>query len=104
MGESNAEPPPCVVSGEEKLPAEVGGADTVCAAILNAAQESAAGALRAVDVQIQSSSALSATVQLADGRVLPEQKLAVSDRQLNRGSIERFASAIAAEIVKARGQ
>jgi hypothetical protein len=43
-------------------------------------------------------------VTLADGRVLPERKMAVSDRQLNRRSIERFASAIAAAIAKARSQ
>lgn len=103
MGQSTAEPPPCVVSGTDKLPAEIGSSRAICAAILDAVQQKVPGALRAVDVQILSSSSLSATVTLADGRRLPEQKMAVSDRQLDRGSIERFAAAIARQIEAAIG-
>jgi hypothetical protein len=90
--------PRCEVVGAELLPAEAGGADAICAAIRAAAESQAPGVSFSVEVRVQSASSLAATVRLADGRTLAEQKMAVSDRQLNRGSIDRFAAAIAAEI------
>ena len=83
------------------MPADVGGPDAICAAIQAAAQKEAPGASFSVEVRVLSASSLAAIVRLADGRTLPEQKMAVSDRQLGRGSIDRFAAAIAAEIGRA---
>jgi hypothetical protein len=93
--------PRCVVEHGDRLPPETGGAAALCAAIMKAAGERAGRLPATVDVRVLSPSSLSATVKLADGRVLPEQNMAVSDRQLNRQSIDRFAAAIAADIAKA---
>ncbi len=94
----------CVVEDGDKLPADTGGAAGLCTAIMKAAAGLAGGLPASVEVRVLSASSLSAIVKLADGRVLPEQKMAVSDRELTRGSIERFAAAIAAEIGRASGQ
>ena len=96
--------PQCVVIDGDKLPAETGGTAALCTAIMTAAAERRVGLPASVEVQVLSNSLLSATVKLADGRVLPEQKMAVSDRQLSRGSIERFAAAIAEQIAQAGGR
>lgn len=101
MARPSADLPQCVVDEAEKLPTEVGGPETICTAIVAAAQTQAPGAVSSVEVRVLSASSLAAVVTLADGRILPEQKMAVSDRQLSRGSIERFAAAIAAEIAEA---
>lgn len=93
-----AELPHCVVNGEDKLPADFGGADAICSAIVTAAQERVPGAVASVEVSVESASSLSARVSLKDGRMLAEQRMAVSDRGLNRGSIERFAAAIAGAV------
>lgn len=92
----------CRVVGGDKLPAETGGPAALCAAIKQAAQERAPGTDFSVTVQVLSNYSLSAIVQLDDGRQLPEQKMAISDRGLNRSSVEFFASAIAAEIARAK--
>lgn len=76
----------------------------ICDAINAAVAEQAPGALQHVEVTVTSASSLTAVVALAGGRVLPEQKMAVSDRQLNRGSIERFAAAVATEIARSSQQ
>ncbi len=91
----------CQVTGAGQLPPESGGGDAICAAIEAAARQQAPGMAFRVEVRVQSASSMSAIVKLDDGRMLPEQRMAVSDRQLNRGSIERFAAAVAAEIGKA---
>lgn len=93
-----AKPAQCSVSGADRLPAEVGGGDAICSAIRAATQQKAPGADYRVEVEVVSASSLAAHVKLNDGRVLPEQRMAVSDRLLNRGSIERFAVAIAAAV------
>ena len=93
--------PHCQVTGGELLPVETGGPDALCAAIRSAAQKQAAAVPFSVEVRVLSAASLAATVRLADGRTLAEQKMAVSDRLLNRGSIDRFAAAIAAEISRA---
>jgi len=96
--------PGCKVVGASELPAEAGGADAICAAIGDAARTRAPGVSFAVEIRVLSASALAAVVRLEDGRTLPELKMAVSDRQLNPGSIGRFAAAIAEEIGKAEGR
>ena len=85
----------CRVIGAEMLPADVGGSQSLCDAIEAAAASRAPGAEFTVEVEVVSPSSLSANVRLGDGTLLPKQKLSVSDRQLNRSSIGRFASAIA---------
>lgn len=90
---------PCRVNGAAKLPADSGGADALCAAIEQAVSAASPGAR--VEVQVLSPYSLAATIRTADGRVLPEQKMAVSDRKLTKGSIERFARAIGAALVQA---
>jgi hypothetical protein len=93
--------PRCQVIGAGHLPPDSGGGDAICAAIQAAAHKQAPGIAFSVEVRVQSASAMSAIVRLDNGQALPEQRMAVSDRQLNRGSIERFAAAVAAEIGKA---
>ena len=96
------EPDRCRVSGEELLPAEVGGSQALCAAIESAADSRAPGVEFTVKIQVRSASSLVADVKLVNGTSLPTQKLTVSDRQLNKSSIDRFASAIADVIGGAR--
>jgi hypothetical protein len=89
-----AEPTQCAVIGADKLPADLGDGDAICAAI-RAAARGRAPADFAVEVRVESVSSIAAIIRLKDGRTLPEQKMAVSDRPLNLRSIERFAAAIA---------
>ena len=95
MQQSKALPPPCAVSGSDRLPAEVGGGEAICSAIRAALREQSSGTGYAVRVTVESASSLSARVTLSDGRTLPRQRMAVSDRQLNPASIKRFAAAVA---------
>jgi hypothetical protein len=92
----------CRVIGGEKLPADVGGSQSLCDAIEAAAASRAPGAEFTAEIEVVSPSSLSANVRLGNGTLLPKQELSVSDRQLNRSSIGRFASAIADVIGQAR--
>lgn len=91
----------CRVDGAEKLPPEVGGADALCEAIRQAAAAQAPGVGYSVQVQVLSPSMLSARVTLADGQILPEQRHATMDRNLNPSSLQRFANSLGAELAKA---
>lgn len=91
----------CRVLGADKLPAEVGGSDALCAAIARAAAATAPSRRFSVEVRVLGSSSLSATVTTADGTKLPEQKFASSDRNLSKRSIDRFATALAGEVAQA---
>jgi hypothetical protein len=104
MDQRSAERPQCLVRGAEKLPAEVGGGNAICSAIVAATRATAPGADYKVEVEVESASALVARVTLKDGRTLAEQRLTVSDRQLNAGSIERFAAAIAGAVAGSAGR
>lgn len=97
----SSKPAECRVIGGEKLPSDLGGPQALCTVIGDAIREKAPGTSYAVELRVLSAHSLSADIKLGNGRRLPEQKMAVSDRQLNRGSIDRFAAAIAAEISKA---
>ena len=97
MADSRADAPACVVGGTDRLPPGLSG-DSICMAIRAAAQDLSPGAAFSVQVRVVSASSLAARIRLGDGRDLPEQKMAVSDRMLNPGSIERFAAAIAAAV------
>ena len=91
----------CRVVGGEKLPAGSGGSGALCAAIERAMAARVPGTAHRVEVRVLSPSRLAATLTTGDGRRLPELNHAISDRALNRGSVERFAEAIAAEFAKA---
>jgi len=88
----------CRVVGAGKLPQAVGGADKLCAAIERAAAAGGGSARFTVEVRVLSDSSLAATLTTADGKVLPEQKFASSDRVLNPDSIERFAKSLASVV------
>ena len=90
----------CRVIGGEKLPAASGGAKAICAAIEEAVAARAPNVRFSAKVKVLRPSRLSTTV-VVNGRSLPEQKFAVMDRDLNEGSIKRFAKAIAAAVVEA---
>lgn len=92
----------CQIVGGEKLPADSGGADALCKAITEAAAKQAPGKRFSVEVHVLGRSSLAATVTNADGSRLPEQKMAISDRGLTRGSFERFAQTLAGEVARSQ--
>ena len=96
-------PRACRVVGGEKLPADSGGADALCNAILEAATKLAPGVGYDVEITVLPMDRLSAKVTMADGRKLPEQGFAQMDKPLSRSSFERFASAIAGEMARDGG-
>jgi hypothetical protein len=85
---------PCRVIGGEKLPGDSGGPTGICSAVERAIASTAPTLKVSVEVRVLSNSALSAAI-VANGRKLPDQHFAISDRVLNRGAIDRFAQAIA---------
>ena len=84
----------CTVTGGEKLPAETGGAAGICAAVKDALETQAGERSVRVQVQVKSNSWLVARIE-RDGVALPDQSMAVADSKLTKGSVERFARAIA---------
>lgn len=98
MSQSTDEVPACRVIGGEKLSAEIGGADGLCAAVEKAIREKAPAARYSIELRVVSDHTLAASITLGDGRELPERKMSISDRQFNRGAIDRFAESIASEI------
>ena len=90
---------PCRVLNGEKLPPESGGAAGLCSAIERAMAARAPKIRYTAEVRVLSKSALAALV-VANGKPLPEQQFAVSDRNLNPGSIKRFAEGLADEVAK----
>jgi hypothetical protein len=90
MTEASSPASRCVVNGAEQLPAGLGGADAVCAAIDRAVK----GADASVVVTIVSPHAMVANVT-AGGRTLPEQRVDVSDHELTARSIEMLANSVA---------
>lgn len=94
----------CRIVGGDSLPADSGGSDALCAAIREAAVDQAPGSRFSVEVRVLGPSVLTATVTTADGTHLPEQKMAINDRQLTRGSLERFAKALVGEVARAEAR
>lgn len=90
----------CRVVDGDRLPAETGGPEALCAAIKRAATAEAPARKFSVEVRVLGSSSLAATLTTADGTVLPEQKFAISDRRLTKGSLERFAKALVGEVAR----
>jgi len=91
----------CRVVGGDRLPAETGGPDALCAAITRAAAVGAPANRFSVEVRVLDSSSLAATLKTADGRTLPEQRFAISDRSLTKGSLDRFAKALVGAVASA---
>src|SRR5690242_11343814 len=90
---SAAQNRPCRVVNGEKLPPESGGASAVCSAIEHAMAARAPKVRYTAEVRVLSKSALAALI-VANGKALPEQQFAVSDRNLNPLSIKRFAEGL----------
>lgn len=87
----------CQVSGARKLPADLGGADALCAAV-GKAISAVSPKPGAIEVSVLSPYLISARVTLADGRHLPTIKVGSSDRPLGRRAIQMLADSIAAQI------
>jgi len=87
----------CTVSGPAKFAQGAGGSDALCRAVAAALAREAPGAHR-VEVRLLSASKMAASVQLADGRTLPEMRTAVSDGTIGAGAVQRFAQDIANQI------
>jgi len=90
----------CRVVHVEKLPAETGGADAICA-VFEKAIAARAPNLRydSMEVEVLSKAGLVATV-IAGGKTLAKLNFSVVDRNLNPVSMERFAQSLAAEVAK----
>ena len=91
----------CSVVDGDKLPAAVGGAEGLCAALERAAASAAPGARYTAEVRVLSASRLSAIV-VVNGKTLPQQNFAIMDSKLNSSAVERFARSVAEEIAKHR--
>ena len=87
----------CRVTGAQKLPAELGGADALCAAAARAI-DSASQKPQAIEIKVVSPYLISATVILIDNRRLPVIKISSSDRPLGRKAIQMLTDSIAAQI------
>jgi hypothetical protein len=95
-----AHEPQCTVNGAEKLPAEVGGANALCGALERAVAAKVPGLRYSAELRVASPSALIANLTV-NGRKLPEQRFGVMDRNLNPGSIQRFAQSLATLLAEA---
>lgn len=93
----SAEPSWCQVSGAQKLPAEAGGADALCAAVGQALAK-VSSKPKTVELSVQSLYLISATVTMADGRRLPAVKVGSADRPLGPRAIRMLADGIAAQV------
>jgi hypothetical protein len=94
------QPSRCHVVDADKLPPEAGDARALCAAVEAAIAKRAPNISYSAEVRVLSRSALAATL-VANGTRLPERRFAVTDRDLNPGSIERFAQSVAAAVAGA---
>jgi hypothetical protein len=97
-----AEQQRCLVSGAERLPAEVGGVDALCAAFARALAP--VSPKPSVEVTVESRYLLSVTVTLANGRRLPDVKLGSSDRPLGPQAIQMVADSVAKRVTRAQAQ
>jgi hypothetical protein len=93
---------PCRVTGGEKLPAEAGGPDAICAAVQRAVAARTPNLRYSAEIRVLSRSALAAELA-ANGRKLPEVKFSVSDRELNPRAIGHFAESVATALAQAGG-
>lgn len=91
----------CKVVGVEKMLAEAGGSANLCERVRSEAAVSAPGIRFAVEIRAPSTDTLAAKILLSDGRVLPDLKITMNDRKLDRVSVGRFASAIVTQAAEA---
>ncbi|MCL6699444.1 hypothetical protein LZ496_11705 [Sphingomonas sp. NSE70-1] len=98
MNQSKSRAVTCSVVGAEKLLADAGGPASLCELVKIAAAAAAPGVPFAVEIRSPSAHTLAARISLPDGRVLPDLNITINDRVMDRGSIERFASAIASRV------
>ena len=89
----------CHVLSSEKLPSG-SDSDAICAAVERAMADLAPNVRYAAEIRVVTRSRLAATL-IVNGHSLPEQKFAVMDHQLDRGSIERFAKSLADQVARA---
>jgi hypothetical protein len=87
----------CRVTGAQNLPAELGGADALCAAAARAI-ELASPKPKAIEIKVVSPYLIAATVILIDNKRLPVIKIASSDRPLGRKAMQMLTDSIAAQI------
>jgi hypothetical protein len=92
--------PHCRVVAGEKALGGLPATQSMCAEIEKAIAAAAPKVRYSVEVRALSASRLVATL-VVNGRKLPEQNFAVSDRNLDADSIRRFAKALATEAAKA---
>ena len=88
-----------VVSGEKML-ARVGGAEALCTEVARAIAAAAPKARYFAEVTVMPRSQLSAAL-VVNGRVVPAQKFAMMDSELDQGAIKRFAEGIARAVADA---
>ena len=100
MSSSGAQLGHCRVVAGDKLLAGSGGADALCAEIERAIAAVAPGARYVTEVKAMPRARLSATL-VVNGHTLPEQNFAVMDHALDRGSVRRFAAALATAVAEA---
>lgn len=100
MSASRVESGACRVIGGDKLPADTGGAQSLCAMVEQAIARRAPNVRYSAELTVVSRAGLRAKLTV-EGHGLPEQSFHVSDRDLNPQSIGRFAQAIADEVAKA---
>lgn len=100
MSSSRAPLGRCRVVAGDALLAGSGGADALCAEIERAVAAAAPGTRYAAEIKAMPRARLSATL-VVNGHSLPEQNFAVMDRELDPGSIRRFAAALATAVAKA---
>lgn len=83
----------CSVDPAAKLTSDSGNAAEVCAIILERIGVLPPGA--SIRVRAPSSSTIVGQVRLGSGQAMPEVEVGVSDRQLNKKSVEMLARAMA---------
>jgi len=92
----------CTITGEQYLPAAVGGSVGLCAILEKAIAARAPSARYTAQLKVLPRSRLSA-VLVVNGRTLPEQNFAVMDRELSETTIQRFADTLAGLVSDAAG-
>jgi len=90
----------CHIVGSEKLPVATGGSAAVCSEIERAISAAAPRASYKAEVRILSNSRMTADL-VVNGSVLPEQRFAIMDSELNFGAIQRFAASLASAVAAA---
>jgi hypothetical protein len=91
----------CTLVGADKLPVSAGSAETLCNRIRSIVAANAPASGVSLTVQVHTRYFMSAAATLADGRTLPEQKVAVSDAELNERAVEMLANGLANQIADA---